>query len=111
MDIKHLIYRPSTQLQRYPQLLEAILKETPDDSPDAGFLAEAIKAIRNLSITAQLRMFQATNGKDEPVHTLVDPLRPDAAVQTSVGGSKNWYHFVSPEEMAVMTKDEKELQE
>lgn len=112
MDIKHLITRPATQLQRYPKVLEAILNETPDDSPDAGFLAEAIRSIRNLGLAAQLRQFQASNGKDEPMHTLTDPsARQDpVAVRENIGG-KNWYQFVAVEDLATMTDDEKKLQE
>ncbi|KAH8084690.1 Dbl homology domain-containing protein, partial [Filobasidium floriforme] len=65
MDIKYLITRPATQLNRYPQILEAILSETSHESPDATFLVEAIKAIRNLSLTAQLKVWQASANREE----------------------------------------------
>lgn len=109
MDIKYLITRPSTQLNRYPQLLEAILKETDPDSPDIEFLDEAIKAIRNLSLAAQLKLWQAHSGRDEPAPP-VDPAgKRDPAVPSI--GDKNWYQFVAPEDLATMTEQERKLQE
>lgn len=108
MDIKYLITRPSTQLSRYPQLLEAILNETPPDNPDVEFLAEAIRSIRNLSLNAQLKLWQASSGRDEPTLP-VDPAgRRDPAPSI---GDKNWYQFVAPDDLDAMTDDEKKLQE
>lgn len=89
MDLKYLITRPSTQLSRYPQILEAILEQTPSDSPDATFLAEAIKAIRNLGLAAQLKLWQSSAGTSE----------------------KNWYLFVAADDLDAMTADERKLQE
>ncbi|KAJ9121658.1 hypothetical protein QFC22_002278 [Naganishia vaughanmartiniae] len=108
MDLKHLMTRPSTQLNRYPPILEAILAETPADSPDALFLSEAIKAIRNLTFAAQLKLWQGTTGRTEHVPN-ADPLLKKEAKDQS--GDKNWHEFVSKEDLEVMTEKERKLQE
>lgn len=111
MDLKYLITRPSTQLSRYPQILEAILAETPHDSPDATFLAEAIKAIRNLGLAAQLKLWQTSNGRDDYATTSDQAPRRDPALHRESIGEKNWYQLVSVEDLAIMTADERKLQE
>ncbi|KAJ7594214.1 CNH domain-containing protein [Mycena floridula] len=63
LDLKHFLNRPSEHLQKYPVLLEAILHETADGNPDAGYLEEAIDAIQNLQTVAQLRTFQSAMGR------------------------------------------------
>ncbi|KAJ9102459.1 hypothetical protein QFC21_002859 [Naganishia friedmannii] len=108
MDLKHLMTRPSTQLNRYPPILEAILAETPADSPDALFLSEAIKAIRNLTFAAQLKLWQGTTGRTEHVPN-ADPLLKKEAKDQS--GDKDWHEFVSKEDLEVMTEKERKLQE
>jgi len=111
MDIKYLITRPATQLNRYPQILEAILSETSDDSPDATFLVEAIKAIRNLSLTAQLKVWQASANREEV------PVTDDALVQRERVAhqanmlDKPWSEFVAVEDIAVMSEDEMKVQQ
>lgn len=108
LDLKHLMTRPSTQLNRYPPILEAILAETQPDSPDALFLSEAIKAIRNLTYAAQLKLWQGTTGRTEHVPT-ADPLLKKEAKDQS--GDKNWHEFVSKEDLEQMPEKEKKLQE
>jgi hypothetical protein len=58
-------------------LLEAVLNETAPENPDAEFLVEAIEAIKNLQLVAQLRTFQSAMGKGTPGkwewHDLVPP--------------------------------------
>jgi hypothetical protein len=111
MDIKFLITRPATQLNRYPQILEAILSETPDESPDATFLVEAVKAIRNLGLTAQLRVWQSSGNREEI------PRSDDALVQRERAShqanmlDKPWHEFVSVEDQAVMSEEEKKVQQ
>ncbi|KAK4686044.1 RHO1 GDP-GTP exchange protein 1/2, partial [Tremellales sp. Uapishka_1] len=63
MDIKYLIARPSAQLQRYPAVLEAILKSTADDDPDKEFLVEALASVQSLSAMSQLKLFHASKGR------------------------------------------------
>ena len=55
--------RPSTQLQRYPAVLEAILNTTEPDDPDRDFLVEALASIQNLSAISQLKLFHASKGR------------------------------------------------
>ena len=50
-------------MQKYPVLLEAILKETAESNPDVTYLQEAIDALKNLQDAAQLQTFQAAMGK------------------------------------------------
>ncbi|KAF9565910.1 Dbl-like domain-containing protein [Agrocybe pediades] len=66
LDLKHFLNRPSEHLQKYPVLLEAVLRETAEGNPDSEFLLEAIDAIKNLQTVAQLRTFQAAMGKGTP---------------------------------------------
>lgn len=100
--------RPSTQLNRYPPILEAILAETSPDSPDALFLSEAIKAIRNLTYAAQLKLWQGTTGRIEHIPNS-DPLLKKESKDQS--GDKNWHEFVSKEDLEGMSEKEKKLQE
>lgn len=50
-------------MQKYPVLLQAILKETEEGNPDVTYLLEAIEALKNLQNAAQLQTFQAAMGK------------------------------------------------
>jgi RHO1 GDP-GTP exchange protein 1/2 len=50
-------------MQKYPVLLQAILKETEAGNPDVTYLLEAIEALKNLQDSAQLQTFQAAMGK------------------------------------------------
>ncbi|KAF8645045.1 hypothetical protein AX16_008106 [Volvariella volvacea WC 439] len=63
LDLRQCLSRPSEHLQKYPILIDVILKETADGNPDADFLAEAINALKNLQNVAQLRTFQSTMGR------------------------------------------------
>lgn len=38
--------KPTTRLARYPLLLEAVIKHTPEDNPDRQTLAQAVIIIR-----------------------------------------------------------------
>ncbi|WWC58812.1 uncharacterized protein I303_101356 [Kwoniella dejecticola CBS 10117] len=62
-DIKYLITRPSTQLQRYPAVLEGILNATETDDPDKDFLEQALVSIQSLSSLSQLKLFHASKGR------------------------------------------------
>ena len=62
-DIKYLISRPSTQLQRYPAVIDAILNVTDEDDPDRDFLSEALASIQNLSTVSQLKHFHSSKGR------------------------------------------------
>ncbi|OXG26963.1 hypothetical protein C359_04993 [Cryptococcus neoformans Bt120] len=62
-DIRHLITRPSAQLQRYPALLEGILNVTDSDDPDREFLSQALQSIQFISSLSQLKLFHASKGR------------------------------------------------
>jgi hypothetical protein len=91
MDIKVLITRPSTQLQRYPAVLEAILNKTDPDEPDYDFLVEALSSIRNLSSISQLKLFHASRGRGP-------------------AGKMQWFDLVPEEKRNLMEKKEQKRQ-
>lgn len=83
--------RPSEHLQKYPVLLQAILTETAKGNPDAGYLMEAIKAIKNLQTVVQLKTFQSAMGR---------------------GATRKWewLDLVAPKDLREFTTDEKHRQ-
>ncbi|ESK83843.1 signal transducer [Moniliophthora roreri MCA 2997] len=91
LDLKHFLNRPSEHLQKYPVLLEAILKETTEGDADASFLKEAIDAMKDLQTFAQLRTFQLAMGKGTP-------------------GKWEWHDLVSTEVRKKMKKEEAKRQ-
>ena len=46
LELNGYLTKPTTRLARYPLLLEAVLKHTPPDSPDAAALPQAIAVVR-----------------------------------------------------------------
>lgn len=46
LELNGYLTKPTTRLARYPLLLEAVLKHTPEDSPDAKALPQAIAIVR-----------------------------------------------------------------
>lgn len=52
--------KPTTRLARYPLLLEAVLKHTPDDSPDKVALPKAVAMVREF-----LKAVNSESGKTE----------------------------------------------
>jgi len=52
--------KPTTRLARYPLLLEAVLKQTPDDSPDKVALPKAVTMVREF-----LKAVNSESGKTE----------------------------------------------
>ena len=57
--------KPTTRLGRYPLLLEAVLKYTPDDNPDKRDLPEVIKTIKGF-----LTKVNVETGKSENIFEL-----------------------------------------
>jgi len=90
-EIKYLIARPSTQLQRYPAVLEAILNATEPNDPDRDFLVEALSSIQNLSAISQLKLFHASKGRG-PV------------------GKMQWFDLVPEEQRNLIDKKEQKRQ-
>ncbi|KAG7094229.1 hypothetical protein E1B28_007835 [Marasmius oreades] len=91
LDLKHFLNRPSEHLQKYPVLLEAILKETTEGNPDASYLKEAIDAMKDMQTFAQLRTFQFAMGK-------------------GAAGKWEWHDLVSTELRKKMKKEEAKRQ-
>ncbi|KAF5361963.1 hypothetical protein D9756_002198 [Leucocoprinus leucothites] len=62
-DLRHLLSRPSDQLEKYPAFLDSILEKTEEENPDVEFLKEAIQTMAGLRRFVQLRAFQAAMGR------------------------------------------------
>lgn len=65
LELNGYLTKPTTRLGRYPLLLEAVLKYTPDDSPDKQDLPEVIQMIRGL-----LTKVNIESGKSENIFEL-----------------------------------------
>ncbi|WVR07809.1 hypothetical protein IAU60_004852 [Kwoniella sp. DSM 27419] len=65
LELNGYLTKPTTRLGRYPLLLEAVLKYTPDDHPDKRDLPEAIKMIRGF-----LTKVNIESGKSENIFEL-----------------------------------------
>jgi len=90
-DVKYLITRPSTQLQRYPAVLEALLNSTDQDDPDRDFLVEALSSIQNLSAISHLKLFHASK-------------------ERGPAGKMQWFDLVPEEQRDLMEKSEQKRQ-
>ncbi|KAG6869198.1 hypothetical protein C0993_009061 [Termitomyces sp. T159_Od127] len=60
LELNAYLTKPTTRLARYPLLLEAVLKHTPDDSPDKMALLKVIAIVRDF-----LRRVNEESGKTE----------------------------------------------
>ncbi|GAB5593532.1 RHO1 GDP-GTP exchange protein 2 [Umbelopsis nana] len=49
LEFRHFLIYPITRMQRYPLLLDAILKKTPEDHPDHANLKTCIEIIRGIA--------------------------------------------------------------
>lgn len=58
-----LIALPRDHLQECHEVLKDLVKETPEESPDAPDLAQAEQMIYNISMADQLRSFQYSMGR------------------------------------------------
>jgi hypothetical protein len=65
LELNGYLTKPTTRLGRYPLLLQAVLKYTPDDHPDKRDLPEAIKMIREY-----LSKVNEESGKSENIFEL-----------------------------------------
>jgi RHO1 GDP-GTP exchange protein 1/2 len=66
LELNAYLTKPTTRLARYPLLLEAVLKHTPDDSPDKTTLPQVITLVRDF-----LAKVNAESGKTENRFNLV----------------------------------------
>ena len=60
MELNGYLTKPTTRLARYPLLLEAVLKHTPEDNPDKQNLPKVVEVVREF-----LRAVNAETGKAE----------------------------------------------
>ena len=60
LELNGYLTKPTTRLARYPLLLEAVLKHTPDDSPDKVALPKAVAMVREF-----LKAVNSESGKTE----------------------------------------------
>lgn len=60
LELNGYLTKPTTRLARYPLLLEAVLKHTPEDHPDKTVLPKVIGVVREF-----LRAVNAETGKAE----------------------------------------------
>ncbi|EJF59044.1 CNH-domain-containing protein [Dichomitus squalens LYAD-421 SS1] len=60
LELNGYLTKPTTRLARYPLLLEAVLKHTPEDNPDKTALPKAIEIVREF-----LKAVNAETGKAE----------------------------------------------
>lgn len=60
LELRAYLTKPTTRLARYPLLLEAVLKHTPDDSSDKSQLPKVIGIVRDF-----LAKVNAESGKSE----------------------------------------------
>ncbi|KAI0091488.1 CNH domain-containing protein [Irpex rosettiformis] len=60
LELNGYLTKPTTRLARYPLLLEAVLKHTPDDNPDKTALPKAVEIVREF-----LKAVNAETGKAE----------------------------------------------
>jgi hypothetical protein len=61
LELNGYLTKPTTRLARYPLLLEAVLKHTPDSSPDKVNLQEVIKTIRGFLTRVNQKTGEAEN--------------------------------------------------
>ncbi|KAJ7587999.1 CNH-domain-containing protein [Mycena floridula] len=66
LELNAYLTKPTTRLARYPLLLEAILKHTPEDSPDKTTLPQVIKLVREF-----LGKVNAESGRTENRFNLI----------------------------------------
>lgn len=60
LELNGYLTKPTTRLARYPLLLEAVLKHTPEDNPDKQNLPKVVEVVREF-----LRAVNAETGKAE----------------------------------------------
>ncbi|WWC71864.1 uncharacterized protein I206_105823 [Kwoniella pini CBS 10737] len=65
LELNGYLTKPTTRLGRYPLLLEAVLKYTPEDHPDKKILPEVIKLVRGF-----LTKVNIESGKSENIFEL-----------------------------------------
>ena len=61
LELNGYLTKPTTRLARYPLLLEAVLKHTPEGSPDKVRLPEVVKNVRGFLARVNQKSGEAEN--------------------------------------------------
>lgn len=61
LELNGYLTKPTTRLARYPLLLEAVLKHTPDSSPDKENLQEVVRVVRGFLTRVNQKSGEAEN--------------------------------------------------
>lgn len=61
LELNGYLTKPTTRLVRYPLLLEAVAKSTPDDNPDKGDLMKAVKLVKEFLTKVNIESGRAEN--------------------------------------------------
>jgi hypothetical protein len=61
LELNGYLTKPTTRLARYPLLLEAVLKHTPDDSPDKEMLPKVVGLVREFLVKVNTETGKAEN--------------------------------------------------
>jgi RHO1 GDP-GTP exchange protein 1/2 len=67
LELNAYLTKPTTRLARYPLLLEAVLRHTPDDNPDKTTLPQVITMVREF-----LEKVNVETGKTENRFNLLE---------------------------------------
>lgn len=61
MELNGYLTKPTTRLARYPLLLEAVLKHTPEDNPDRVLIPKVVSMVREFLAEVNLQTGRAEN--------------------------------------------------
>ena len=61
LELNGYLTKPTTRLARYPLLLEAVLKHTPEDNPDKQTLPKVIKSVREFLTNVNVEIGKSEN--------------------------------------------------
>ena len=61
LELNGYLTKPTTRLARYPLLLEAVLKHTPDDNPDKATLPKVVEIVREFLTAVNRETGRAEN--------------------------------------------------
>lgn len=61
LELNGYLTKPTTRLARYPLLLEAVLKQTPDENPDKERIPKVVAMVREFLAEVNLQTGKAEN--------------------------------------------------
>ncbi|KAG8818967.1 RHO1 GDP-GTP exchange protein 2, partial [Serendipita sp. 399] len=87
LELNGYLTKPTTRLARYPLLLEAVLKHTPDSSPDKTLLQDVVQSIRTFLSRVNQKTGEAENRFHLHQLELQLSFRPGEYVDLKLGAS------------------------